>query len=65
MRDVSEVPQAYRYEVMFCQHCPHGHLVFFDAADKPLLHAVLSVHQVQMLADTIRKNDPNFREIKC
>ena len=61
MRDVSEVPQAYRYEVMFCQHCPHGHLVFFDAADKPLLHAVLSARQVADIEAMIRSNDPNFK----
>lgn len=62
--DTKDIQTAYRWDLFFCGQCPHGHLVFFDEHNKPLLHAVMSARQMRLVATQIENNDPNFRSIE-
>lgn len=62
--DATSLPHAHAFRLFFCGHCPHGHVVFLDAADEPVLSATLTAGQARQIAETIEKRDPNFREIE-
>ena len=61
-KNFSGVSQAERFELFFCRHCPNGHLVFFDAVNKPIVSAVITAKQADSIAGAIRNNDPNWKE---
>jgi len=62
--DSDDVPKAHHYDLFFCGHCPNAHLIYFDEQERPLLHATISAQQADRIAERIRDNDPNFREIR-
>jgi hypothetical protein len=62
--DATEIPAAHSFELYFCGHCPSGHLVFLDRANRAILSATLTAGQARKLATIIAERDPNFREVE-
>jgi len=56
------IPRAHRFEVHFCGHCPHAHVLYFDVHDVPICEATMSAKQADMVGERIRSNDPNWKE---
>lgn len=62
--DATGVPHAHAFKLFFCGQCPHGHVVFYGAAEEAILSATLSSGQARRLAELIEQRDPNFREVE-
>ena len=51
---MAEVPQPRSFQVFICPHCPHAHVQFFDAQDKPLLEWVTSEETAEAMLKQIQ-----------
>lgn len=56
------IPRAKGFDVKFCGHCPHAHVIFKDKDDLPICQAVLGLENLRSIAEEIYARDPNFRE---
>jgi hypothetical protein len=62
--DPRGIPQADSWQLYICGHCPHGHLVLFDAQSQPIAQAVMSAGDAREVAKLIDSQNPNFANIK-
>jgi hypothetical protein len=62
--DATGLPHASAFKLFFCGHCPHGHVVFYGAAEEAVLSATITAGQARRLAEMIEERDPNFREVE-
>lgn len=62
MHDLTMIPPGFAYEVRFCGQCPHGHVIVLSEEGIPICQFVISAVQADRIGDTIRDNDPNFKE---
>lgn len=60
-----EVPTSHSFRLAFCGHCPNGHVILDGPDGIPFAEMTITAAQAQNIADRIRTNDPNFKEIPC